>query len=82
MNVGFGTIWEAIADEMPDEIAVVEPGRRFTFAEYEQRSARLAAGMAAAGVGAGDRVACYLPNSAAYLETLSAAFKIGAVRST
>jgi acyl-CoA synthetase (AMP-forming)/AMP-acid ligase II len=79
MNVGFGTIWEAIADEMPDEIAVVEPGRRFTFAEYEQRSARLAAGMAAAGVGAGDRVACYLSNSAAYLETLSAAFKIGAV---
>jgi 3-oxocholest-4-en-26-oate---CoA ligase len=39
----------------------------------------LAAALAGAGVGAGDKVACYLYNGAAYLETVFAAFKIGAV---
>jgi len=79
MNVGFGTIWESIADVMADEIGVVEPGRRFTIGEHERRAARLAAGLAAMGVGAGDRVALYIPNSATYMEAVFAAFKLGAI---
>src|SRR5882757_2778177 len=79
MNVGLGTIWEAIADVMADEVGVVEAGRRFTVGEHERRAARLAAGLAAAGVGPGDRVALYIPNSATYLEALFAAFKLGAI---
>jgi acyl-CoA synthetase (AMP-forming)/AMP-acid ligase II len=79
MKVGLGTIWESIADVMADEIGVVEPGRRFTIGEHERRAARLAAGLAAMGVGPGDRVALYLPNSATYLEALFAAFKLGAI---
>ena len=79
MNVGLGTIWEAIADVMGDEIGVVEPGRRFTIGEHERRAAQLAAGLAALGVGSGDRVALYIPNSATYLEALFAAFKLGAI---
>ena len=79
MDVSFGTIWEAIAAKLPDAVAISEPGRDYTYAEFEERAARLAAAMAGAGVGPGDKVACYLYNGAAYLETVFAAFKIGAV---
>ena len=79
MDVSFGTIWEAIARDQPDSVAISEPGRDYTFAEFDDRSARLAAALSAAGVGPGDKVACYLYNGAAYLETVFAAFKLGAV---
>ena len=79
MDVSFGTIWEAIARDQPDSVAISEPGRDYTFAEFDDRAARLAAALAAAGVGPGDKVACYLYNGAAYLETVFAAFKLGAV---
>ena len=79
MDVSFGTIWEAIARDQPDSVAISEPGRDYTFAEFDDRAARLAAALTAAGVGPGDKVACYLYNGAAYLETVFAAFKIGAV---
>ncbi|HEY6496897.1 MAG TPA: AMP-binding protein [Trebonia sp.] len=79
MDVSFGTIWEAIARELPDAVAITEPARDYTFAEFDDRASRLAAALAAAGVGPGDKVACYLYNGAAYLETVFAAFKLGAV---
>src|SRR6201999_3090224 len=79
MDVSFGTIWEAIARDLPDAVAISEPARDYTFAEFDDRAARLAAALAAAGVGPGDKVACYLYNGAAYLETVFAAFKLGAV---
>src|SRR6516225_9639829 len=64
---------------MPDAVAISEPGRDYTYREWEDRSARLAAALADAGVGPGDKVGCYLYNGAAYLEAVFAAFKIGAV---
>ena len=64
---------------MPDAVAISEPGRDYTYGEFEDRSARLAAALADAGVGPGDKVGCYLYNGAAYLEAVFAAFKIGAV---
>ena len=79
MDVSFGTVWEAFARELPDAIAISEPGRDYSYTEFEERSARLAAALADAGVGPGDKVACYLYNGAAYLETVFAAFKLGAV---
>ncbi|NKQ51420.1 AMP-binding protein [Amycolatopsis sp. K13G38] len=79
MDVSFGTLWEAVAAALPGEIAISEPGRELTYAEFEDSSARLAAALAEAGVGPGDKVACYLFNGAAYLQTVFAAFKIGAV---
>ena len=82
MDVSFGTIWEAIARDQPGSVAISEPGRDYTFAEFDDRAARLAAALAGAGLGPGDKVACYLYNGAAYLETVFAAFKIGAVPST
>jgi acyl-CoA synthetase (AMP-forming)/AMP-acid ligase II len=79
VDVSFGTIWEAIARDLPDAVAISEPARDYTFAEWDDRAARLAAALSAAGVGPGDKVACYLYNGAPYLETLFAAFKLGAV---
>jgi acyl-CoA synthetase (AMP-forming)/AMP-acid ligase II len=55
-DVSFGTIWEAVAGELPDSVAISEPDRDYTFAEFEDRAARLAAVLAAAGVGPGDKV--------------------------
>ena len=79
MDVSFGTIWEAIAVSLPDTVAISEPGRDYTFAEFDDRAARLAAALESAGVGPGDKVACYLYNGAAYLEAVFAAVKLGAV---
>jgi len=79
VDVSFGTIWEAIAAGLPDAVAVSEPGRDYTFAEFDDRAARLAAALESAGVGPGDKVACYLYNGAAYLEAVFAAVKLGAV---
>ncbi|MEB3370393.1 AMP-binding protein [Saccharopolyspora mangrovi] len=79
MDVSFGTLWEAIAERMPDAVAISEPGFDRDYAEFERRAARLAGAMAGAGIRAGDAVACYLHNGAAYLETVFAAFKLGAV---
>jgi 3-oxocholest-4-en-26-oate---CoA ligase len=79
VDASIGTVWEAVAAHLPDAVAVSEPGRDHTYAEFDDRAARLASALEAAGVGPGDTVACYLYNSAAYLETVFAAFKIGAV---
>lgn len=79
MDASFGSVWEAIAGRLPDAVAVSEPGRVLSYAGFEDAAARLAGALAAAGVGPGDKVACYLYNGAAYLETVFAAFKIGAV---
>jgi acyl-CoA synthetase (AMP-forming)/AMP-acid ligase II len=79
VDASIGTIWEAVAAHLPDAIAISEPGRDYTYAEFDDRAARLAAALDAAGVGPGDTVACYLYNGAAYLETVFAAFKIGAI---
>jgi 3-oxocholest-4-en-26-oate---CoA ligase len=79
VDVSFGTIWEAIAEKQPDAVAISEPARDYTYAEFEEHSARLAAALTGAGVAPGDKVACYLYNGAAYLEAVFAAFKIGAV---
>ncbi|SFS96199.1 AMP-binding protein [Saccharopolyspora flava] len=79
MDVSFGTWWEAIAERMPEAVALSEPGFERGYGEFEDRAARLAGALAAAGIGAGDAVACYLHNGAAYLEAVFAAFKIGAV---
>lgn len=79
MEASFGTVIEAVAARLPDAVAVSEPGRDLTYAEFDDRAARLATALEAAGVGPGQTVACYLDNSSAYLETVLAAFKLGAV---
>lgn len=73
----FASIWEAVADLRGDGLAVVQGDRAVTWREYEDRASRLAAALAAAGLGAGSKVAIYLYNSPEYCETNFAALKLG-----
>jgi fatty-acyl-CoA synthase len=52
----------------PDRVAVVHGERRLTYSELGKRVSRLAGALAAAGIGAGDRVAVLSPNTPAMLE--------------
>lgn len=60
-------------------IATVDGDTRRTWAQEGDRIARLAAGLAARGVGEGDRVAILGGNSVHYWEALFALFQLGAV---
>jgi acyl-CoA synthetase (AMP-forming)/AMP-acid ligase II len=59
--------------------AFVMDGRTVTHAEHASRVARLAAGLAAAGVGAGDRVAVLAPNSLEFCDLYGAVARLGAI---
>ncbi len=76
------TVWELVADTVPDAPALVhastEPVVR-TWAEFEERAARLSAHLASGGVGPDSKVAIHLYNGPEYLETTFAAFKARAV---
>lgn len=59
--------------------AVVQGSRRISHAELDVRASRIAAALADRGVGLGSTVAVALYNSPEYLETVLAAFQLGAV---
>jgi fatty-acyl-CoA synthase len=73
------TVWEAISDELPDEIALQHGEHRTSWRAFDQRAARFAAAMLAAGVRPGETVAIDLFNCSEYLEVFFAALKIRAV---
>jgi fatty-acyl-CoA synthase len=79
MEMHFATIWESIADALPDSPALVHGEVRRTWAEYDDRAARLAAAFTAAGLGPNSKVGLYLHNGNEYLETQFGAFKMRAV---
>ncbi len=72
-------IWESVSARVADREAVVCGDQRRTYGQLEERANRLANGLSAMGVGVGDFVGCYLPNSVEYLETMIACFKLRAV---
>jgi len=60
-------------------LAVVDGKKRYSFAEIDERSTRLARGLLSLGVSKGDKVVGILKNSIEYVELLFAKYKIGAV---
>ena len=79
MTWNFATVWDGIAQEVPDRDAVVCADRRSTWGEFSARSHRLAAHFQSLGLTAGSKVAIDLPNCPEYLETFYAALVLGAV---
>lgn len=79
MTDHLATLWEANAAALGDELALQHGPRRVTWADFDDRAGRLAAGLRSLGVGAGDTVAIDLYNCPEYLETFFAALKIRAV---
>jgi acyl-CoA synthetase (AMP-forming)/AMP-acid ligase II len=79
MELHYATIWESIADTIPTHTAVVHGDVTRTWAEYDERSARLAAAYAAAGLGPDSKIGLYMFNGLEYLEAQYAAFKMRGV---
>src|SRR5437879_1328615 len=75
----FATVWEAIAEVIPDATAVVQGERRVQWREIEDHAARLAAGLAAQGIGQGAHIALFLFNCPEYMECTFACSKLRAV---
>jgi len=75
----FATVWERVADAIPDAPAVVQGARRVTYRDVEDRAARLASALAAYGVGHDTKVALFLHNCPEYMELLFALSKLRAV---
>lgn len=65
--------------ERPDRTAIVYEEQTITWLDLDQRSNAVAAGLAAAGVGAQDRIARIDKNDPSYFEMLFGAAKINAV---
>ncbi len=63
----------------PNRTAVIHGERRFTYAQFLERSRRLASALARAGVGKGDTVAIMAPNTPQMLEAHYAVPMLGAV---
>jgi 3-oxocholest-4-en-26-oate---CoA ligase len=79
MEMHFATVWESIADAIPDSTAVVHGGIRRTWSQHDDRSARLAAAFDAAGLKPDSKIGLYLYNGPEYLESQYAAFKMRGV---
>ncbi|HUW00920.1 MAG TPA: AMP-binding protein [Acidimicrobiales bacterium] len=73
----FASVQEAVADELGDELAIVQGDTRLTHRQFDDRSARFATALEAVGVSAGAKVSLYLYNSPEYLVAHWGAFKHG-----
>ncbi len=79
MEMHWATVWEAITDTVPDAPAATNGDTTVTWAEYDDRAARLAAAFTAAGLGPDSKIALYMYNGNEYLEAQYAAFKMRGV---
>ncbi|MFE6709245.1 (2,3-dihydroxybenzoyl)adenylate synthase [Streptomyces sp. NPDC057695] len=81
----FGAVLRERAEAHPDRVAVVDHAgpdgarRAWTYGELDLRADRLAAGLAARGIGRGDKVVVQLPNVAEFFEVIFALFRLGAL---
>ena len=76
MQWHFADVFESISARIPERTALVHGDRRRCWREFEDRSARLAAALAAAGLGPGAKVAIYGLNSNEFMEGHFAVFKL------
>ena len=82
LPVGSQTVPEALADALarvPDAEAVVGRHTRLTYRDLDDQVRRAAAGLAAAGVGPGDRVAGSMANHPELVVTFLATMHLGAI---
>lgn len=79
MRENLATVLEVVADVLPDHVAIEVGELRVTWAELDERAARLAAWFNARGIGRDDRVGIGLYNGREYLETVLALFKLRSV---
>jgi bile acid-coenzyme A ligase len=78
VNVPMVEAFRHWAEKTPDAPALTVGPSTLTFAELEHRAERIAHGLAALGVAAGDYVTIAFPNSVAFVEACLALLKLGA----
>ena len=76
MDFHFATAWEAIADTVPARPAIICNDVALSWADYDDRAARLASVYQELGLGPDSKVGLYLHNRPEYLEAQYGAFKI------
>ncbi|HMF15673.1 MAG TPA: AMP-binding protein, partial [Gemmataceae bacterium] len=74
-----GRMLSEACQQAPQTIALWFGPRKWSYAELDQATDRIAGGLLAAGVHSGDRLALFLPNSPELMLTYFACFKIGAI---
>ena len=75
----FHALFAASAARHPEREAVVFEGRRWSYAETARRVAEIASGLAARGVGAGDRIGLFIDNRPEFVFVLLALQHLGAI---
>lgn len=78
VSESWASLWEALADAQPGNVAVVLGDQEILWKDLDDRAARLATVFGGLGIGHGSRVAQLLYNDAAYLESVYALFKLRA----
>lgn len=79
MEMHFATLWESIADAIPDLPAVTHGGNTRTWSEYDDRAARVAGALDAAGLGPDSKVSLFMYNCNEYMESQYGVFKMRGV---
>ena len=80
MDLQFASVWEAVADLVPDRDAIVQGDRRMTYRQFDEAAARFASAPRGRRASEADgKVALYLYNCPEYLVAQHGAFKCSAV---
>ena len=78
-NWNYADVWETVADEQPDQPAVVQGAREVRWGEFDRRADGVARWLLELGAGRQATAAIYLTNAVEYLEVVFAATKVGLV---
>lgn len=79
MEFNLADLFEKVVDTVPDRIGLAAGDERRTYAQWDERSNRLAQALIARGIRPGDHVGIYSYNRAEWLETMVGVFKARAV---
>jgi 3-oxocholest-4-en-26-oate---CoA ligase len=74
-NWNFADVWDAVAETVPERPALQQGVVRVDWQQLERRAASVAGALTASGLGYQAKVAQYLYNCPAYLESVYACFK-------
>ncbi|MDH3884070.1 MAG: AMP-binding protein, partial [Desulfobacterales bacterium] len=79
MEYNLADLYEAVADAVPDNIALASGDVHHTYADLDKRANRLAHYFQSRGIGPGDHVGLHLFNGHEFVEAILALFKLRAV---
>lgn len=79
MDFNVASIFERVAQNVPDREAIICGEARLTYGEFDKRANRIAHYLQSVGIGKGDHVAIYAFNRLEWVEAMLACYKLCAV---